>query len=55
MVEALKSRHETLARLCHDIVQTAEGCHDPVTADLATTRAAAHEKSAWMLRALAAS
>lgn len=36
------------------LVETAEAAKDPVTADLATERAAFHEKAAWMLRATAA-
>lgn len=52
MLESLKNRHEALARLCHDGIDAAEKARDPVTADLLTSRSSAHEKAAWMLRAL---
>ncbi|HEY9038082.1 MAG TPA: DNA starvation/stationary phase protection protein [Roseovarius sp.] len=54
MVKDLLSDHEDLAGRMRALVETAESAGDPVTADLATERAAFHEKSAWMLRAMAA-
>lgn len=50
----LAEDHETLSRRMHEVVKTAEDAGDVVTADLATQRAAFHEKAAWMLRASAA-
>lgn len=49
----LQADHATLAERMRALVLTAEGAGDPVTADLATERAAFHEKAAWMLRATA--
>lgn len=54
MVRDLQSDHERLAQNMRALVETAEAAKDPVTADLATERAAFHEKAAWMLRATAA-
>jgi len=54
MVNDLLSDHEKLAERMHALVETAEAEKDPATADLATERAAIHEKTAWMLRSLAA-
>lgn len=54
MVKDLLSDHEALAGRMRALVVTAEAADDPATADLATERAAFHEKAAWMLRATAA-
>ena len=54
MVEDLLSDHESLVRRLHALVEIAEAEKDPATADLATERAAFHEKAAWMLRSTAA-
>lgn len=53
MVRDLRSDHEALAKRMRGLVLAAEAAGDPVTADLATERAAFHEKAAWMLRATA--
>ncbi|MEX3314220.1 Dps family protein [Sulfitobacter sp. PS-8MA] len=53
MLRDLLSDHERLASQMRALVGTAEAAEDPVTADLATTRADFHEKAAWMLRATA--
>lgn len=53
MLRDLLSDHERLAAQMRALVGTAEAAEDPVTADLATTRADFHEKAAWMLRAMA--
>ncbi|MFD2741642.1 Dps family protein [Sulfitobacter aestuarii] len=53
MLRDLLSDHERLAARMRALVGTAEAAEDPVTADLATTRADFHEKAAWMLRATA--
>jgi starvation-inducible DNA-binding protein len=52
MVAQLVSGHETCARTARDTFQRAEAGNDQPTADLATTRMQAHEKTAWMLRSL---
>lgn len=54
MVRGLLSDHETLSQRLYALVETAEISGDPVTADIATERAAFHDKAAWMLRATAA-
>ena len=51
MIENLVRGHETLAQVAKDGVEAAESNGDAVTADLLTQRAAAAEKTAWMLRA----
>lgn len=53
MCEDLANDHSNVAKRLHDVIEAAEEARDPVTADLATARAAFHEKAAWMLRALA--
>ncbi|WP_339823102.1 DNA starvation/stationary phase protection protein [Sulfitobacter dubius] len=53
MLRDLLSDHERLAARMRALVGTAEAAEDPVTADLATTRADFHEKASWMLRATA--
>ncbi len=53
MVRDLLADHEALAQKMRALVLSAEAAGDPVTADLATERAAFHEKAAWMLRATA--
>ncbi|ATG48584.1 DNA starvation/stationary phase protection protein [Celeribacter ethanolicus] len=55
MVADLASDHEHLAAQMHKLIKLAEEHDDDVTADLATARAAFHEKAAWMLRAIAKS
>ncbi|WP_050524330.1 Dps family protein [Pseudorhodobacter wandonensis] len=53
LCESLATDHSKVAKRLHDVIEAAEEARDPVTADLATARAAFHEKAAWMLRALA--
>ncbi|WP_343035598.1 DNA starvation/stationary phase protection protein [Sulfitobacter maritimus] len=53
MLRDLLADHERLAAQMRALVGTAEAAEDPVTADLATTRADFHEKTTWMLRATA--
>ncbi|SNT22929.1 Dps family protein [Tropicimonas sediminicola] len=55
MAKDLASDHERVARRLRALVELAESNNDPVTGDLAIARAAFHEKSAWMLRSIAAS
>jgi len=55
MVADLAADHEALAAQMHKLIKLAGEHADEVTADLATGRAAFHEKAAWMLRATAKS
>ena len=52
MVAQLVSGHETCARTARAAFKRAEAGNDQPSADLATTRMQAHEKTAWMLRSL---
>ena len=51
MVAALVADNEQLSRVARQVVTTAAAADDVGTADLATRRAQAHDKAAWMLRA----
>lgn len=55
MAADLAADHERLAHRLHALIELTEFRKDAVTADLATARAAFHEKAAWMLRAISAS
>jgi starvation-inducible DNA-binding protein len=55
MCEDLAADHERVAHRLHALIKVAGEQNDPVTEDLATERAAFHEKAAWMLRAIAKS
>ena len=52
MVRQLVAGHETCAKTARDSFKRADDANDQPTADLATTRMQAHEKTAWMLRSL---
>ncbi len=54
MVGQLVDGHETVARTARELFQMADKASDQPTADLATQRMQAHEKTAWMLRSLLA-
>jgi len=54
MVAQLVDGHETVARTAREVFQLADKASDQPTADLATQRMHAHEKTAWMLRSLLA-
>lgn len=54
MVGQLVDGHETVARTAREVFQLADKASDQPTADLATQRMQAHEKTAWMLRSLLA-
>ncbi|MBN8740370.1 MAG: DNA starvation/stationary phase protection protein [Lysobacterales bacterium 69-70] len=54
MVAQLVDGHETVARTAREVFQLADKASDQPTADLATQRMQAHEKTAWMLRSLLA-
>lgn len=51
MVQELIAAHEAVSRSARDVVTVAEAQGDVATADLATERIEAHEKTLWMLRA----
>ncbi len=53
LCKSLAEDHSKVAARLHGVIETAAKANDPVTEDLATGRAAFHEKAAWMLRALA--
>lgn len=53
LCESLAEDHTAVAKRLHKVIERAGNAGDPVTEDLATARAAFHEKAAWMLRALA--
>lgn len=55
MCEELASDHERVARRLHTLISIAGDARDPVTEDMATERAAFHEKAVWMLRAISKS
>jgi starvation-inducible DNA-binding protein len=52
MVEQLVEGHDTCARTARKVFKGAESAGDQPTCDLLTVRLNAHEKTAWMLRAL---
>lgn len=54
MVRELAAGHETLAGTARAAVGVAEASGDIATVDLATSRVDVHEKTAWMLGAMAA-
>ncbi|MEO8159872.1 MAG: Dps family protein [Arenimonas sp.] len=54
MVAQLVTGHEACARTAREAFRRASEADDQPSADLATTRMQAHEKSAWMLRSLLA-
>ncbi len=54
MVGQLVSGHDTCARTARELFKDADAANDQPTADLATARMQAHEKTAWMLRSLLA-
>ncbi|WP_299968777.1 DNA starvation/stationary phase protection protein [uncultured Roseobacter sp.] len=55
MCEDLAADHERVAHRLHTLIKIADEHSDPVTEDMATERAAFHEKAAWMLRSIAKS
>lgn len=54
MIEDLVAGHERIAHRLHALAEMSEDRKDFVTHDLATERAAFHEKAAWMLRSIGA-
>lgn len=53
MVKRLLSDHETLIKRARKGLSAAEEAGDAASADLLTVRIQTHEKTAWMLRAMA--
>ncbi len=53
MVKQLCEGHETAGKTARALLKKAEEHGDDVTVDMATGRAAAHDKAAWMLRSTA--
>ncbi len=54
MVAALLADHEALIRRAREALDTAAEVNDPASEDLLTVRIQTHEKTAWMLRSMAA-
>ena len=54
MIRTLAKDQETVVRTARSIFPAAEKANDEPTADLLTQRMQVHEKTAWMLRAMAA-
>lgn len=54
MIRALAKDQESVVRTARSIFPAAEKANDEPTADLLTQRMQVHEKTAWMLRAMAA-
>jgi starvation-inducible DNA-binding protein len=52
MVEQLVEGHDACAKTARRVFKIADAADDQPTADLLTVRLNAHEKTAWMLRAL---
>lgn len=53
MIKALLKDHEAVAKTARAVFPQAEKGSDEATADLLTQRIQLHEKTAWMLRAMA--
>ncbi|MEL7491235.1 MAG: DNA starvation/stationary phase protection protein [Pseudomonadota bacterium] len=54
MVATLLADHEALIRRAREALDTAAEVNDPASEDLLTVRIQTHEKTAWMLRSMAA-
>jgi len=53
MLERLIADHERIARRFREVAENAEAARDIATADLLTARITTHEKTVWMLKAMA--
>ncbi len=53
MIKILLADHETLIRRAREALETADDADDDASEDLLTQRIQSHEKTAWMLRAMA--
>jgi starvation-inducible DNA-binding protein len=54
MVKQLAKDHETVAKTARSVFPLCDKANDEPTADLLTQRMQLHEKTAWMLRSMAA-
>jgi starvation-inducible DNA-binding protein len=54
MIRQLARDHETVAKTARSVFPLCDAANDEPTADLLTQRMQLHEKTAWMLRAMAA-
>jgi len=54
MIRILTQGHEQIVKTCREVLRTAQGADDESSAALVSDRMRVHEKTAWMLRALAA-
>ena len=54
MIRELAADQATVVRTARAVFPAADAAHDEPTADLLTQRMQVHEKTAWMLRAMAA-
>jgi starvation-inducible DNA-binding protein len=54
MVRRLAADHETVVRTAREVLPVAQDARDEVSVGLLADRMGVHEKTAWMLRALAA-
>lgn len=54
MIKQLARDHETVAKTARSVFPLCDAANDEPTADLLTQRMQLHEKTAWMLRAMAA-
>lgn len=54
MIKQLAKDHETVAKTAREVFPLCDKASDEPTADLLTQRMQLHEKTAWMLRAMAA-
>ena len=54
MIKQLAKDHETVAKTARSVFPLCDAANDEPTAALLTQRMQLHEKTAWMLRAMAA-
>ncbi|WOJ93329.1 Dps family protein [Congregibacter variabilis] len=54
MIRILTQGHEQIVKTCREVLLKAQGADDESSAALVSDRMRVHEKTAWMLRALAA-
>ena len=54
MIRELAADQATVVRTARAVFPAADEAHDEPTADLLTQRMQVHEKTAWMLRSMAA-
>lgn len=53
MVQILTAGHEQIVKTCRAVLKLAQAADDESTSSLASDRMRVHEKTAWMLRAVA--